>query len=209
MPAFPMAVIYQGEPPQVGIEALPYRGSEKTYHAKFRSWQQSPFDQTLFLDNDTLVLRDCQPVFPQDDVVVALPYPDSFSTEPLGPVNPLLELTEWTNINAGVVCFPQNFPEACSELFDRFGHRLHDFPAKDQYLISYYLNCHPEIFQPSDDIQVTTTPHAVDHLIEKKAARSPVKLGIVPLDLLLDAYVFHYTQNKQVYEEALFGNLNP
>lgn len=201
-----MAVIYQGTPPREGIQAIPFRGSEKTYLAKFRSWQQSPFQQTLFLDNDTHVLRDCAPIFPDSDVVVALPYPDSFTTLPLGPVDPPLELTEWTNINAGVVCFPQSFPESCGELFDRFGHRLDEFPAKDQYLISYFLNRYPESFQPSDDIQVTTTPHAVQHLAEKKAARSPVKLGIVPLDLLLDTYVFHYTQNKEVYEEALFGS---
>ncbi|WP_309398969.1 hypothetical protein [Cerasicoccus maritimus] len=203
MPDADVAIVYQGDPPDLKAKLIPYHGDGKKFLAKFHAWELSPYERTLFLDNDTVVLRDLTSFFRNDEKVVALPYPNMLSRDLLPPDRMELRLKTWRNINSGVISFPSSFVAKCAAYIQEYADVINTLPGKDQYFISYVLNQSPELFVSSLVIQVTSTPMAVRYLEYLKQASSPFKFGDVSIPLMLDAYVFHYTHNKELYEKLI------
>lgn len=199
-PSLNATVIYKGLPLNSGINEIKFDGSGERFLAKFQAWLRTPYERTLFLDNDTIVMKPLDGFLWQGDEVVAMPYPNMLSSSMLPREAKPLALTEWRNVNSGVISFPRSFLPLCQKVFDQYHAYVNLVPGKDQYFISYILQQYPELLKPSFDIQVTTTPFAVDYLKALKGVRDNAMLGIVPLCLIFDAHVFHYTHNKELYE---------
>jgi len=60
-------------------------------------------------------------------------------------------------------------------------------------------------WSPMMNLQITTTPFAVEFIRRCRNVPQTPEMGRIPLSLILDAYVFHYTADKEEFV-SLFDN---
>ncbi|MGF1485098.1 MAG: hypothetical protein ACFBZ8_12125 [Opitutales bacterium] len=202
MPNVAKAVLYIGRHPKVAAECFRLRSKAQAHAAKFDAWAQSPFEQTLFLDNDTFVRAPLTHYFEHDTDVVAVPYPNFFEKAelqvPWGSEVP----TRWQNVNSGVVLFHKSFVSRYREIWKRYGTFAPRLPGKDQCLFSLALTLPGVRWQPDLHLQISTTDFAVEFIRSIVGAPREPALEGVPMSLIQAAYVFHTTAEKQRHRDA-------
>lgn len=199
MPGAATHVWHLGEPlPIEGSQARLDTAATK-WAAKFDAWSRSPFETTVFLDNDTFVLRDLEPLVRCNETVTALPYPNRLSRERV-PASARAGLpAEWQNVNSGVVILHESFMAHYRPYWQALGAYANRVPGKDQYVFSLALHMLDEPWRRCWDLQVPTTPFAVEWLRRLWGFEHEPALGRVPLALIQQAYTFHATADKSEY----------
>ncbi|MGF1448115.1 MAG: hypothetical protein ACFB20_01715 [Opitutales bacterium] len=202
MPSVPRAVIYKGPHPKVDARCLRLRSTQAAHAAKFDAWYQSPFERTLFLDNDTYVQASLEPYLQLKAEVCALPYPNFFDRDrlrcPWGDEVP----ARWQNVNSGVVLYTDSFLPKYRAVWARYGAHALSLPGKDQCLFSLALAIGDVHWQPDVRLQISTTDFAVEFIRTLVGAPEVPKLLDVPLALLQSAFVFHTTADKERFRRA-------
>jgi hypothetical protein len=203
-PHLPRRVFNAGASLNLGYEETALQPALPGAAGKFDAFSRSPFDRTLFLDNDTVVLRDPTGIIEATEYVSALPYPDFYSEMELRETRSAQLPAAWRNANSGVVVFSREFLQHYGGIWRRYGHLADRLIGYDQCLFSLALHTAPARWSPRLDLQVTTTPYALDFLLAlRNAAPDPPLLGGVPLAVLMSVAVLHYTAHKQRYEDLL------
>jgi len=199
MPRTPRTVfVAAGPDPGVGSEAVSLRTRAEKWAAKHDAWQASPYETTLFLDNDTVVLADVSGLMEANAFVTALPYPNEHVLSRI-PCLKERDLPErWLNVNSGVAIFSRAFLAEYRRVWVRFGDRALELPGKDQCLFSLALRVAGRSWTPSGCLQATATPYAAKNLAAVLGVAEDPKWGDVPVSLLSRVCVFHYTGSPEV-----------
>jgi hypothetical protein len=160
----------------------------------------SPFEQTLYLDADTIVLRplyEIRDIMIDSDVVIT-PLPWKNYTR-----NADWQPESWPYMMAGVIGFNKTFVNIYSQYVDRFGDTISKLPSQEQYIVS--LCCEME----SDNLNIRKIKNLqIDVLNLKGHLRTEdyPKFGN-GIDLswtgLNDFYIFHYNEHKNSYIEQI------
>jgi|GEM_PF-6453299 len=205
MPEISKTVFYTGQP--TGIEGceIALQTKYESFAAKFDAWKASPYDNTLFLDNDTFVLMDLSKYIQSNEYVTALPYPNKFEKSKIRILKNTDAPNVWRNVNSGVVIFTKKFMIDYGKIWNKFGDIVLNLPGKDQCLFSMCLATFNKKWYPMMNLQITTTPFAVEFIRRYRNVPQTPEMGRVPLSLILDAYVFHYTADKEEFM-TLFEN---
>src|SRR5437016_11818706 len=183
-PSLPRVVFRAGGPPLgIGADEIPFKTTLRGGAGKFDAFAQTPFETTLFLDNDTIVLRDPTPIIEDTSYVSALPYPDFFDPPFLvlhGEAEGLPAC--WRDVNAGVVIFTRPFIDHYRGVWERYRPLAPHLSFSDQCLFSLALSTAPLEWTPRLDLQVTTTPYALQFFMHLRGlAPVPPLLGDVPI----------------------------
>jgi hypothetical protein len=202
-PSLPRLVFRSGSPLGLGSEEQPVDRQDSGFHLKREAFCRTPFRKTIFLDNDTLVLRDLSRFPGETRYVAALPYPDFFQAEDFSvtPDGAALPRT-WRNVNSGVVVYDRSFVDHYRTTFTHVATRRQ--VDGDQWGFSLALATAPTGWTPRLDLQVTATPHALDYLGSLRGLGDPEpRLGDIPYALLASVGVIHFTHEKGSYLNLL------
>ncbi len=204
-PSLPRVVFRHGPPLGIGVDEIPFRPMMSGAAGKFDAFAETPFETTLFLDNDTVVLRDPTRIIEDTSYVSALPYPDFFNQSTLTAHGGATDVpVSWRNVNSGVVVFTRPFMDHYREVWRRHGHLAPQLLGYDQCLFSLALSTAPFEWTPRLDLQVTTTPYALRFFMHlRRLAHVPPLLGDIPVAALMSVAVLHYTAQKLRYEKLL------
>lgn len=186
-----------------GLPIRRLESSESGCGLKYDAWLQSPYDWTLFLDNDTIVLKHpfqyLSRYLDASKPVVALPYPNFLERETIPALDHATIPLRWRNVNSGVVLFHRSFMSIYGEVWEKFGRYWRQLPGRDQCLFSLALHQMGDRWVPDFDLQLTTTHFAVEYVRRFKRQDYDITVGRVPLGLMFDCLVLHYTEDKPFY----------
>lgn len=164
--------------------------------AKAEAWLQSPFEHTLFLDADTVILRslDAMRTRAQSADVLACPLPwkQYRALEPWQP-------PQFPYLMSGVVFYNRRFAEAYRATLRRIRTPVADLPTGDQFVFS--LAC--ALAPPS--LRVQREPSLQFDVINMREHAGGEALPMMDDDLdlrwpgLERFHVFHYNDRKPQY----------
>lgn len=165
----------------------------------------SPFQSTLYLDVDTVVMRPLTEMHArasQSDVLVTpLPWKHYSRVEAWQPAS-------WPYMMAGVIFFGERFKNIYRQYQLRLNHSLSRLPTQDQFVFS--LACHNERGRmtvaeaPRFQVDVLNVDHHLGNTVKRN------RDGCIDIreERLQEFHVFHYNDHKPSYLkqiEAVWG----
>ena len=163
---------------------------------KARCMLDSPYETTLYLDVDTIVLRPLEAFRQQaetcDLVITPLPWKQYARRADWQPEH-------WPYVMAGVCFYNRRFLDVYQHYVDRFGSTIADLPSQEQFVLS--LACHEAAdqlrirYDPMLQLDVLNLDH---HLATSEYPRCGDAIDL-SAESLQDFAVFHYNHHKDDY----------
>lgn len=160
----------------------------------------SPFEHTLYLDADTIVLRPLDEirdmVVSSDVVITPLPW-KTYSR------NADWQPETWPYMMAGVMGFSNDFTKTYARYVSRFGDAISKLPSQEQFIVS--LCCEMESqnldIRKQTNLQIDVI-NLKDHLKTDCYPRYGEAIDL-RWDKVKDFYIFHYNHDKPSYIEQI------
>lgn len=160
----------------------------------------SPFEHTLYLDADTIVLRpldDIRNMMANSDVVIT-PLPWKTYTR-----NASWQPESWPYMMAGVMGYNKTFIKTYAQYVTRFGDTISTLPSQEQYIVS--LCCEMESssldIRKKKNLQIDVL-NLKEHLGTDSYPRFGEAIDI-SFNNLQEFYIFHYNEYKNLYIEQI------
>lgn len=214
-PDWPVEVIECSSPPvpvwKKAYRTLSFWKSKKRYNrgyqdfrvlaSKAAAWMKTPFNNTLFLDVDTIVIQTLtlmkERAMDADVLVCPLAWKEYEGIETWHPKT-------FPYLMSGVVFYNKTFLKKYKKHLDRMIYDIHKLPTGDQYIFS--LTCELE----ASDLVIVQAPSlqldVINMIHEFGTERIPMIRECLDLrceDRLSSFHVFHYNEYKPQYMEQI------
>lgn len=213
-PDWPVQVIETPSPPVGPLRALYRRATwwkrarrearagqdVRVLAAKAEAWLQSPFEQTLFLDADTVVLRSLEALRARaqsaDVLACPLPWKQYQALEPWQPAS-------FPYLMSGAVFYNRRFADAYRGVLRRIRTPVAALPTGDQFVFSLTVALAP----PALRVQLEPSLQLDVINMRQHAGGEALPLVAGDLDLrwpgLERFHVFHYNDRKPQYLDRI------